>query len=125
MYHGTVPVYLQRAMTMSEQQANESQPEKSYFESMGAKGGKARAERLTPEERQEIARRAAEARWAANIPRATHSGELEIGGVMIPCAVLDDGTRVLTQRGFSVALGRYKNPNKKGAIVDLPVFLSA
>lgn len=29
----------------------------------GKKGGKARAERLTPEERSEIARRAAQARW--------------------------------------------------------------
>ena len=29
----------------------------------GAKGGKVRAERLTPERRSEIARRAAEARW--------------------------------------------------------------
>jgi hypothetical protein len=90
-----------------------------------SEGGKARAAKLTPEERREIARKAAEARWGADIPRATHLGELKIGGVVIPCAVLDDGTRVLTQRGFSVALGRYKNPNKKGAIVDLPVFLTA
>ncbi|MGF1472140.1 MAG: histone H1 [Rubrobacteraceae bacterium] len=30
----------------------------------GLKGGKARAEKLTPEERSEIARKAAEARWA-------------------------------------------------------------
>lgn len=30
----------------------------------GLKGGKARAERLTPEERSEAARKAAEARWA-------------------------------------------------------------
>ena len=30
----------------------------------GLKGGKARAENLTPEERQEIARKAARARWA-------------------------------------------------------------
>ncbi len=29
----------------------------------GLKGGKARAEKLTPEERKEIARKAAEARW--------------------------------------------------------------
>jgi hypothetical protein len=29
----------------------------------GAKGGRARAERLTPEQRSEIARKAAEARW--------------------------------------------------------------
>jgi len=30
----------------------------------GLKGGKARAEKLTPEERSEIARKAAQARWA-------------------------------------------------------------
>jgi hypothetical protein len=30
----------------------------------GLKGGKARAEKLTPERRREIARKAAEARWA-------------------------------------------------------------
>jgi hypothetical protein len=29
----------------------------------GAKGGKARAEKLTPEQRSEIARKAAKARW--------------------------------------------------------------
>lgn len=32
----------------------------------GKKGGKARAEKLTPEERQEIARKAAKARWGNN-----------------------------------------------------------
>ena len=31
----------------------------------GLKGGKARAEKLTPEERSEIAKKAAEMRWAA------------------------------------------------------------
>jgi len=30
----------------------------------GLKGGKARAEKLTPEQRKEIARKAAKARWA-------------------------------------------------------------
>ncbi len=38
-----------------------------YFSKLGRKGGlkggKARAEKLTPEERQEIARKAAKARW--------------------------------------------------------------
>jgi hypothetical protein len=90
---------------------------------VAAEGGHARAEKLTPEERTAIARAGAAARW--NFPKATHTGKLHIGGVEIPCAVLDDGTRVLTQRGFSVALGRYKNPNKNGAIVNLPVFLTA
>lgn len=32
---------------------------------LGSKGGKARASKLTPEERSEIARKAAEERWAA------------------------------------------------------------
>ena len=31
---------------------------------LGRKGGKARAEKLTPEQRSEIARKAAEARWS-------------------------------------------------------------
>src|SRR5438128_1119381 len=91
---------------------------------MGAKGGKARAESLTVEQRRDQARRAVEARWNMSIPRAINTGKLNIGGIIIPCAVLNDQTRVLTQRGFSVALGRYKNP-RKSAIVDLPVFLSA
>jgi hypothetical protein len=99
--------------------------EKVSIADVASEGGKARAESLSPEERRSIARKAAEARWNSSVPKATHSGELHINDVAIPCAVLDDATRVLTQRGFSVALGRYKNPNKKGAIVDLPVFLSA
>jgi acyl-CoA reductase-like NAD-dependent aldehyde dehydrogenase len=33
---------------------------------MGRKGGKARAEKLTPDERSEIARKAAKARWKAH-----------------------------------------------------------
>jgi hypothetical protein len=99
--------------------------EKVTIADVASEGGKARAESLTQGERTAIAKKAAEARWNKTVPKATHSGELHINGVAIPCAVLHDETRVLTQRGFSVALGRYKNPNKKGAIVDLPVFLSA
>jgi hypothetical protein len=94
-----------------------------------SKGGRARADMLSPQQRSDAARHAVEARWAKRgvtpIPKATHAGELTIGDVRIPCAVLDDGTRVLTQRGFSVALGRHQNPNKKGSVVNLPVFLGA
>ena len=35
-----------------------------------AKGGFARAEKLTPEQRKEIAKKAAEARWEPSIPKA-------------------------------------------------------
>lgn len=39
------------------------------------------------------------------LPKATHAGELKIGEVVIPCAVLEDGRRVLTQRGLQAAIG--------------------
>lgn len=58
--------------------------------------------------------------------KATHTGELKIGNVSIPVAVLEDGTRVITQRGMFVALGMHKNPSKgQASIVDRPGFLSA
>ncbi len=78
----------------------------------GKKGGKARAEKLTKEERAEIARGAAEARWAKEgkeiLPRATHGSDdhpLVIGNIEIPCYVLEDSTRVITNRGLQKSLG--------------------
>jgi hypothetical protein len=79
-----------------------------------AKGGDARARKLSPERRREIARAAVEARWAKAgkipIPQATHIGELKIGDLIIPAAVLEDGTRLLTQWGFYRAIGRSGRP---------------
>ena len=95
--------------------------------SLGAsKGGKARSESLTPEERKEIASKAAKARWGEKLPRATHSGELKIGNVVIPCAVLEDGTRVITQRGFAAAMGGSKPSSitRRGA-GNLPAIMNA
>src|SRR6516164_2504264 len=97
-------------------------------------GGKARARRLSPEERSAIAEKAAEVRWSrvaeaeggARLPKAVYTGELKIGDLIIPCAVLEDGTRVITQRGMFVALGMNKNPSKgQTAIENRPGFLSA
>lgn len=93
-----------------------------------AKGGAARAEALSPEERVAIARKGAAARWgdAPAVPKALRVGKLEIGDVVIPCAVLPDGTRLITQRGMFVALGRHKNPTTGQAAIDnRPGFLSA
>jgi hypothetical protein len=72
-----------------------------------AVGARARADKLTPEQRSEIARQAAEARWSgnANVLRATHIGELKIGDAVIPCAVLEDGTRVVSERGLIKSFG--------------------
>jgi hypothetical protein len=71
-----------------------------------SKGGRERALKLAPEERQEIARKAAEARWGQKLPVATHIGQLQIGDRIIDCAVLDDGTRVINQSTMLAALER-------------------
>lgn len=72
-----------------------------------AKGGKARAAKLTPEQRKKISETASRARWgAAEIPTAEYIGILKLGDLDIPCAVLPDGRRVLSQRGVMSALGR-------------------
>lgn len=73
-------------------------------ESKQAKGGRARAEALSPTQRRRIASKAARTRWDA--PKADHTGELRLGEVEIQCAVLPDGKRVLSQRGVGRALGR-------------------
>lgn len=97
-----------------------------------AKGGFARAESLTAQERKQIARKAAKTRWAqAGIPVATHIGELKIGDVSLPCAVLPDGTRVISQGGVTQAFGpvvggwqhRKRAANEHSG--DLPSFLVA
>lgn len=70
-----------------------------------AKGGAARAEKLTPERRKEIALKAAAAKKEkALLPVATHSGTLKIGELMIPCYVTESGERLLSGRGMQEAL---------------------
>lgn len=77
-----------------------------------SKGGKARAAKLSPEERSQIARRAAESRWATDskIPKETHDGILKLssstlGSIELPVGVLEDGTRIISTRGINRALG--------------------
>jgi hypothetical protein len=73
-----------------------------------AKGGVARAAKLTPERRSEIARRAAAARHGAKLPVAIHKGTFKDEfGIDVECYVLGDDakTAVVSQRGMGVALG--------------------
>lgn len=80
-----------------------------------AKGGHARAEKLSPVERQDIAKKAALARWNGpqpladpNIKRAIYGSPeklLKIGTAAVECYVLEDGTRVLSGRGMQAAIG--------------------
>lgn len=101
---------------------------------IAVEGGKRRAEVLSAEERQAIARAAAEARWekADPLPKAILAGTLEIADREISCAVLEDGTRLLTQETFLRALGRAgkaKAGTGSERLVDgeagLPPFLAA
>ena len=77
-------------------------------ENRKSKGGIARATKLSPEQRSMIAKRAASARWSEDIPSAVCGSPdrpLKIGDIEIPCFVLEDGTRVITGRGMTAAIG--------------------
>ncbi|MGB9068456.1 MAG: P63C domain-containing protein [Candidatus Acidiferrales bacterium] len=73
-----------------------------------ARGGKKRAEILSPEQRTEIAQKAALARWGEKGLRALHKGSFEKEfGLDVDCYVLDDPTKtaVISQTGMGKALG--------------------
>jgi P63C domain len=93
-----------------------------------AKGGLARADVLSPEERKSIARKAAAARWddPDSTLRATHTGQLQIGDLKIDCAVLKDGSRVISQKGFARAMGASTPTGiKRRGAGELPVLITA
>lgn len=94
-----------------------------------SKGGIARAKALTTEQRKQIARTAARARWEGELPVATHEGNFPLGSAMISCAVLASGTRVITQATFLRAIGRSRSPKAGTGVFatvgDLPFFLQA
>ena len=78
-----------------------------------SKGGKARAGQLSSEERSEIAKRGARARWGDgqslendnSLLKATHQGSMTVGSLNLDCYVLEDGRRVFHKRGMARALG--------------------
>jgi len=76
-----------------------------------AKGGEARAQKLSSERRSEIARAAIQARWEragkAPLPQATNKGNFKDDfGIDVDCYVLNDEgrTAVVSQRGMGAAL---------------------
>lgn len=93
------------------------------------RGGRVRAERLTPERRSEIARQGGLARRAdAALPGTLDEGIMYIGEIAIPCAVLETKQRVLTQSGVMQALGRARQAKGRhyySGDVNLPAFLTA
>jgi len=62
------------------------------------------------------------------LPVALYSGVLSLGEAEIGCAVLEDGTRLLTQSDMMRALGRARQAKGRAfydADVNLPAFLTA
>ncbi|MFZ0590778.1 MAG: P63C domain-containing protein [Bryobacteraceae bacterium] len=93
------------------------------------KGGLARAEKMSKEERSASARKAAEARWSSEMPQASHDGPLRIGDATLVAAVLPNGKRLLSQGTVLQAIGRSRTP-KAGTggfttVDGLPFFLQA
>jgi P63C domain len=94
-----------------------------------AKGGLERAKSLSAERRQEIARKAATARWDGDLPVAKYEGTFNLGDRTISCAVLPNGKRIVTQGTFLTSLGRSRSPKAGTGVLStvdgLPYFLQA
>jgi len=89
---------------------------------VAASGGRARRDKLTADERRSIAKAAAESRWAKaparEVPKSAFGDSdrpLRIGDAEIPCYVLDDGRRVLVQRGLQAGIGMSTSGGTGGA----------
>ncbi len=83
-----------------------------------AKGGVARRDALSPKRRSEIAKRAAAARWAGPVRKATHGSAdhpIRIGDIEIPCYVLEGEIRVISQRSLQTGIGMSTSGGSGGA----------
>lgn len=101
----------------------------SEAEKKGSPGGIARRKALSGEQRRDIAKRAAETRWGAEMPQATHDGPLQIGDQVLIAANLANGKRLISQATFLRAIGRSPTPTAgtggSVAFDGLPSFLAA
>lgn len=96
------------------------------------KAALARRDALSQERRSEIAHKAAESRWASvgtsgGVLKAHLSGVIEIGDKKLPCAVLANGQRVLSENAITNAIlggvsGASKRLKSGGAL--LPLFVA-
>jgi hypothetical protein len=104
-------------------------------DSLPSQGGKARAAKLSSEEKKAIASKAAAARWSKDLPAATNEGNLNIGGVEFDAAVINYGgeaIRVIGQSEFMRAVGMYYSgfiakqhrEAAEGGSAVLPMFLA-
>jgi P63C domain len=76
----------------------------SDYESPQSKGGKARVDATTAEQRKEIGRTGGNARWDKTLPTVLLGGKLILGGVEVDCYVTEDGERLIAGRGMQDVL---------------------
>jgi hypothetical protein len=107
---------------------------KNDLAQMAAEGGKARAKKLLPVERQEQARHAANARWGAErtkkkergaaegMPEAKYKGFLNVVGTELPCYVLNDGRRVIGRTNATEMLTEIKGGGSLEKYLDVQSF---
>lgn len=99
------------------------------------KAGAARWSGVSESDKKSLVSRAAHARWRANeaqIRVAAYRGTVNLAGITLDCAVLDDGTRVLSERSVAAAVGHERHPadyeRKQEALIQgadvLPSFLT-
>jgi hypothetical protein len=122
------------------------QETRKWSEANASKGGRARANVLTPGERSEIARQAVRARWIKagklkendtpkvdaaapmepdtteplepEMPVSLLRGTLQLGDIELECHVLNDGRRVLTQREVVRAISGGRESGNLGRYLD-------
>lgn len=83
-------------------------------------GGLARKEALSPEQRREIASKAAAKRWGKSYTITNKGNFLQDFGIDVDCYVLDDPskTAVISQRGMGAAIGFSRRGDRLKAFAD-------
>ena len=97
------------------------------METPQSKGGKARSEVLSPDERRRIASDAAKARWNEPCPKALFGSvetPIKIADIEVPCFVLDDGRRVITMNGMLDTLSMARGGAMVKGMNRLELFVS-
>lgn len=98
-----------------------------------ARGGDARAISLTPERRKEISQLAVQAKKRlATLPKSAYPGVLRIGDEVLPCCVLEDGRRIISEHGMSGTFGssggktyRLRDAGAEDGSGPMPLFVAS
>ena len=80
---------------------------------------------MTPAERSEAARKAADARWGKSVMNAEYVGTLPVAEMSLDCVVLDDGRRVISQGSILQSLGRSETSGRRTRNDNRPPFVEA